>query len=1058
MRIYCIITACCLFVCSITSGQVSVTGTVLSYATGLPLIGATVQYETKNTLTDDQGNFRIAVHKDSFTLKLSFSGYTTWEKTYRAPYPKHIDILLEPRTALLSEVTVSTGYQKLPKERATGSFTTIGEQLFNQQVTTNVMDRLEAIANGYSVYRGQNGQQRSMVRGMSTIKGMTDPLVIVDNFPYEGDLANINPNMVESITILKDAAAASIWGTRAGNGVIVITTKKGSFNKPLQIDFSANLTATAKPDLFYLKPISSSDFIDVEELLYKKGYYNFWINSADRPALTPVIELLIQKENGAITADDYQQKTAALRKIDVRNEFAKYVYRKAFNQQYFLNLSGGTLHHSWIFSSGVDRNISNLDAKDSRINLRFSHVYKPFKKWTFATSLLYTLASQTNGRPGYGTISTASGALYPYARFRDDGGAPLSIMKDYRQPYIDSAGGGRLLNWNYYPAEDYLFQHMTATRQDITANLDLGYQLFKTLSAEIKYQYGRQSTDITNIQGLNGYFTRNLINRFSEIDATGTFVRHIPVGAIRDQSNNLISSHQVRGQLNYQNTWSRHSVSAIAGAEMRDISSVGGNYRLYGFDEDLLTYGSVDYTRPFTSWFGGGPDFIPDPSANRQSSNRFVSLYANAAYTLGNRYSFSASGRKDASNLFGVHANDKWNLLWSSGFSWTLSRERFYHSRLLPLLKLRATYGYSGNVDTRRAAVTTIIYNGVSPYTLLPYARFENFPNPNLRWEKVATLNLGIDFKLKSDILTGSVEYYQKKGVDLFGTVPVDYTSVAAFTILKNVASMSASGVDISLSSINVNRAVKWYSDLNVNYYQDKVTDYYLSSNDASSFLNGGAQIAGLKGKPVYSIFSYQWAGLDPATGDPRGYLKGAVSKDYTALTGSSVQVTDLQYNGPAMPRIIATLGNTVSWKNVSLTFRLMGKFGHYFKRSSINYTSLFAYKMGHADFSNRWQQPGDERTTNVPSMVYPANSSRDRFYTNSEALIDKGDHIRLKYIALSYDWIRSGLPLKRISFHFNVNNIGILWRSNKDGLDPDYFMGSIPEPTSVTIGIKGTF
>jgi TonB-linked SusC/RagA family outer membrane protein len=1058
MRIYYTITLCCLFVCSAVSGQVFLEAKVSSRATGLPLTGATVQYETRNTLTDDQGNFRIVINKDSFKLKVSFSGYSTWEKTYAAPYPKHIDILLEPLAGLLSEVTVSTGYQRLPKERATGSFTTISEKLLNQQVTTNVMDRLEAIANGYSVYRGQNGQQRNMVRGMSTIKGMTNPLVIVDNFPYEGDLANINPNMVESITILKDAAAASIWGTRAGNGVIVITTKKGMYNKPMQIDFAANLTTTAEPDLFYLKQINTSDFIDVEEMLFKKGYYNYWINSPDRPALTPVVELLIQKGNGTITADDYQKKTDALRKIDVRNEYAKYMYRNAFNQQYFLNLSGGGPNHSWVFSSGVDRNINNLNAKDSRINLRFSRTYKPLKKLTLTTALLYTLASQTNGRPGYGTISTAGGALYPYAQFQDDTGAPLSIMKDYRQPYIDTAGGGKLLNWNYYPLIDYSFQHMTTTRQDITANLDLGYNIFKTFSAEIKYQYGRQSTDITNIQELNSYSARSLINYYSEIDANGAFIRHVPEGAIRDRSDAIMISNQVRAQFNYNNTWRKHNMSAIAGAEMRDISSEDGNYRLYGFDEDLLTHGSVDYTQPFASWFGGGPDFIPDPSANRKSANRFVSLYSNAAYTHDNRYTFSVSGRKDASNLFGVHVNEKWNLLWSSGIAWTLSRERFYHSRLFPFLKLRATYGYSGNVDTRKAAVSTIMYSAVSPYTLLPFARFENFPNPSLRWEKVATLNIGIDFKLKSDIISGSVEYYEKKGTDLFGTVPVDYTNVAAFTILKNVASMSASGIDISLNTININRTVRWYSDLNFNYYQDKVTDYYLTSNDASSFLNGGAQIAGLKGKPVYSIFSYKWAGLDPATGDPQGYVNGAVSKEYTALTGSSVLVTDLKYNGPAMPKIIATLGNTVSWRNLSLSFRLMGKFGHYFTRSSINYTTLFANKIGNADFSNRWQQPGDERTTKVPSLIYPANSSRDRFYQNSEVLIDKGDHIRLKYIALSYDWIKSGLLLKRISFNFNVNNIRILWRSNKDGLDPDYFMGSIPEPTSITIGIKGTF
>ncbi|MDE3254286.1 MAG: TonB-dependent receptor plug domain-containing protein, partial [Bacteroidota bacterium] len=324
------------------------------------------------TIADARGNFVLISHFPIDTITIEYIGYATQTLPVSAAKRSPFIFRLTGNAQTLEEVTVQTGYQSVSREKATGSYAQVSNHLFNEQVGTTVLARLDGIANGLTVdkKRANAFSTGIMIRGLSTIGGPKDPLIVLDNFPYDGDLDNINPNDVESITLLKDAAAAAIWGTRAGNGVIVITTKKGHFNQPVSIDFSSNISRVSKPDIWNTKPISSSDYIDVEEFLYGKGFYNSNINSIVRPALSPVVELLIKKTNGQISAAEADAKIDALRKVDVRNDFAKYIYSPAVLQQYALNLRGGSQNISWLLSGGYDHNISDLSATLRRISLR----------------------------------------------------------------------------------------------------------------------------------------------------------------------------------------------------------------------------------------------------------------------------------------------------------------------------------------------------------------------------------------------------------------------------------------------------------------------------------------------------------------------------------------------------------------------------------------------------------------------------------------------------------------------------------------------------------------
>jgi hypothetical protein len=431
------------------------------------------------------------------------------------------------------------------------------------------------------------------------------------------------------------------------------------------------------------------------------------------------------------------------------------------------------------------------------------------------------------------------------------------------------------------------------------------------------------------------------------------------------------------------------------------------------------------------------------------------------AYTYLDKYTFSASGRRDASNIFGVNTNQKWTPLWSAGFSWVLSKEKFYTLDWLPYLKLNLTYGYSGNIDPTQSALTTILYQSTSPYTLTPMATVNQYGNPDLRWEKSGQLNLRLDMKALRNRLSGTIEYFSKNGKDLYGLSPVDYTGVITNTLVKNSASMKGSGWDIEINSLNMDKKFKWQTTLMWNIANNTVTDYYTNTAKASAYINGANvyTLSPLKGYPVYSIFSYAFAGLDHLGGNPQGIYNQQVSTNYTAILADSLQ--HAIYNGSAVPISQVAFRNTFSYGRFALSVNIIGKFGYYFRRSSIDYSDLFNNGNGHADFAKRWQQPGDEVNTNVPSLDYPLIANRETFYNGSQVLVEKGDHIRLQYITLSYEYSplkRAASLFKHVRLFLNANNIGILWRANKVNLDPDYLNNVIPPSVSFSAGCNLSF
>lgn len=1054
------------------------TGIVMASSNHAPIVGAVLTLQNSHTsvVSNSEGRFAIQVMSGKAdTLIVSHISYIT-RKIPLTANSGSLNILLEESINQVDDVTVTTGYQVLPKERATGSFYKVNMQAVNSRVSTDIISKLEGISSGLVFYKGvPNRPTELSVRGQGTIFSNAQPLIVVDNFPYDGDIGTINPNDVESITILKDAAAASIWGVRAGNGVIVITTKKGMFNRPLQVFVNSSITFGEKPDLFYSPAyLPSPDFIQLEKLLFENGQYDYAFTADDRRPVSPVVELLHEQQLGLVSDNQVQSMISDYEKIDLRNELLKYFYRNSTYQQHAVSLQGGSDKASYFFSAGYDNNIGNaVGTTNKRVTIHSFDVFTPIKHFELSVAVDYIAGHTANDN----TISqiTMGGPegrnMFPYARLADDRGNPLAIVKDYAPTFAANATADGFLNWQFYPLTE-LRNHLNTSHSKSYETRILGaikYDLFKGLSIEGKYQYERSVSETQTLADGDSYYARNLVNSFSVVSGDGKFLNYIiPAGAVLDKGNSDLSSYSLRAQLNYSNTWDRNNVTILAGTEMREVKNTSVGDRFYGYNDDLLTFRPVDPIAYHTLYPTGN---IFQVSTNQKLSgtlDRFRSFFANVGYTYDNRYTISGSARIDGSNYFGAETNKRNVPLWSTGIKWNLDNERFYHLSALPELKFRLTYGYNGNLNTSVTAFTTGSYESGASYTNLPYLTITSPPNKDLRWEKIAMLNAAVDFALRNGIISGSIEYFHKKGTDLIGqgALAPSLGIIDLNTFLNsakgNFANISGDGCDIQLITKNINRKFKWTTQVLFSYAKEKVT-HYGATNPPTQLIYFGNGANGFivpqEGKPVYGIYSYKWGGLDPLNGNPRGYEADTLSENYYQLANPAV-VNEIQYNGPARPLFFGGLMNSFSWKRFTILANITYKFHYYFRRTSVNYFNLFYYYNVNEDYAYRWQKPGDEKFTQVPSLVYPANYSRDIFYNNSSVLVERGDHIRLQDISISYDFERTQwrkLPFDHIQLYGYVNNIGIIWRQNKRNIDPDYVFG-YPAPRTYAFGLKASF
>jgi len=1015
--------------------------------------------------SDENGLFTMTISKLPDTLTISAVGYQT---VYHALVTGNEGIYIELSTSeiKLKDVEISTGYQTVKPNEINGSIAVITSEQLNARGGSNILERLVGQSSGLlqNIKKSEGNVMNKTglsVRGLGTFTGPLDPLIVLDGFIYEGNIANINPNDIDQVSILKDAAAASIWGARAGNGVIVLTTKRSGFNKKTEVVFSAGSIIKSLPDLFLLPQISSRDYIEVERLLFSKGYYDSRINNTPYLALSPVVELLSKQRRGLITTAQLEAGLAGYSDIDSRRSYLDEFYTHAITQQYSLGIRGGSENYSYMLSASYDNQLGETYAKSDKLNVNLSQEFKVSKRLTLSTKVYYTDMHTILGRPTYNSITVDSKAL-PYLSFRNPDGTPSHVATTYRSEYTDTAAYGKLLDWKYSPADEYKRFESRAVTRELYLSGALNYKVITGLNVNFGYQYQFQTNNSETDADGNSYTARNLINTFSQINRSTRIIRYIvPVGGILNRTATTTASYTLRAQANFDRTFGVHHINAILGSEIRENSSLLNRNTFYGYSADPMTFTDVDPITLYRTFLTGGQQAIGSGNSISSTAYRFRSHYMNLSYSLLDRYTLSASVRQDGSNIFGASTNDRWKPLWSAGLGWLVSNESFYHISWLSNLRLKATFGYSGNVDVTKTPLAVAAYSS-SAVTGFPVTVLAAINNPGLRWEQLGQLSLGADFAFKDGSLSGAVSYFKKRGTDLYGPSPFDYTAWGgAKTLTKNIADMVGHGIEADLHSRNLTlSAFQWNTDLYFNYNQSRTVNYYsATATGLSSLLGGGTSITPLIGKPLYAVAGYKWAGLD-AAGNPKGYLNGKESVDYVAMTREGTTTGDnMVYKGSAIPVVYGSLINTFRWRALSLSLNISYKLGYYAKKPNLSSSAILSPGIGGGDYASRWQKPGDELITDIPAFLYPFNTSRDAFYNGAEIHIINADNIRLDYINLAYKFnLKLGnTNFRAVEVYSGIQNLGIVWKATKYKIDPDY-LNTLPPSKNILFGVRGSF
>jgi TonB-linked SusC/RagA family outer membrane protein len=1000
---------------------------------------ATIQVKNSNITTSTDGNGEFILNEVNKDAILIITGINIKNLEVPVAGRKDVGVIITHRNIVeMSEQIVNainTGYQTLP-QRAPIYADRISSQVLLAQPGHSNKDRFanSGIYNVRSNRDESSAKDQPMINGNVSMTPITArPLIVVDKSIYNGDINNIDANDIESVSILKDAAATSIYGSRSANGVIVITMKKGKFNQPVRVTVNNSIAVFLQPDLFKIPSISSSDLIDFQEFLFNQGYRLSDTLVDGHPALPLVYEILLQRRNIQISPAEANLQLQNLAAHDVRTDFAKYFYQRAFNRQSHINVNGGNKIHNWNLSAGYDNGETELKGEFNKAIIYLSNAWILNKNITARASIGWAKSKTVSGaQPFNNTVVPI------YASLEDENGNSIPVDLYYRSVYTDTVTG--VLDWKYYPTDDYKHSRKREANSNLNLQGDIGIRIISGLTAELTFSHQAENIISNTLYDEQSFYTRDLYNQFTQ--QTGANKHPVPAGAILSSSVLSSITNELRGQLNYSHTWQNSlQLSSMAGIDIIDTWTDNNSNLLYGFNPSSLNVIPVDHVTSFLLYTGGGSKPIPDGTTISKTAIRFVSPFYSQFLEYQQRYFWMVTFRKDASNTFGLKTNEKWNPFWATGIGWQISSEPFYHSHFVPQLRLNLSYGFQGNYDPAKVASTTLNNNGINPLTGTQTATVNNYYNPWLQWERTRTVNFSIDLKTVNEIFDIRLALIQRETDNLYIKDIPDPTTGIIQGVVRNLGGMNGSAFEARITTQNINRRnVKWQTLFVVNTFRDKI------KKSAKKEFSQGRDMVGvgaiyLPGLSPDTYRAYRFLGLDPGTGDPIGVIDGVPSKDYSGITGAGSKPGDIQNMGRVTPKIQGGITNSFQFGQITLVVQINYKLGYYFRRTSVEYASMAQGLSVNADYASRWQHPGDELLTSVPSFVYPFNAQRDEFYKNSSILATRGDNLRLQYINFAYDLKRKEgrkTLLQNLRLYFTANDIGIIWRANKLGLDPD--------------------
>ena len=1065
---------------------------------GEAIIGAVVRYKNNRaiqTVTDANGHFSIpAIKGAEAELVFSYIGMETITATFSEGSENYLH--MHSNTNNINEVVVN-GYQKMDKRLMSSAVTTVKAEDIKIPNVNTIDKMLQGAVPGLMLVNSSgsvNATPKIRMRGNSTIFGNASPLWVVDGIIHEDPvnfsndelnniisgegmtdqmnldaqrsligsaISGVNPNDIERITFLKDASATAIYGTRAANGVIVVTTKRGREGKP-SVNFSASLGFTGRPYYGQYNLMNSRERVSVSKDVAKYGYLY-----SEMPYHTGYEGALQDLYENKITQKEFNQQVAHFETMNT--DWFKLLCQNAFNQDYSVSLSGGSEAVNYYTSIGYNNSkgstkgdnstrytlMSNIDARLSdklRVSTRLS--FAENSNDGFYTTNPYSYAMET------------SRALDPDVYYTTN----LSTFPGLGQNYQ--------LTYNIFNE----LQHTGAEAKvrSFSGNVNIIYDILKNLKFDTTF--GVNYSNTTNYQWTDerSYYIAQIRGYDYGAVAPNSDAEkqsRLPHGGILNYSSMNNVSYTGRAQLTYNLLFGaerQHVVNAMAGYEGRSNQYDGLTDVEWGYFPERgmgISY-EYDTTTSGNSAVNGQNSSLEKHTVSRsKTKNNTVSEYLTLTYGYKNRYVLNFNARMDASNRFGQYTNHKWSPVWSISGRWSVSDEKFMENvKWIDNMSFRASYGEQGNVPT-----------SVSPYLVAKYMtptinRFSgeyqlgisHYPYPDLKWEKTATTNLGFDFSVLNGRISGTLDYYIRKGRDIIFDLPVA-TEYGVTTTYRNGAHLKNTGIELALSFKPV-QTKDW--TWTITPIWSKNTNNISSTSEQNykvdDYLAGNVY---LDGKPVNAVYAWEFTGLNPKTGFAT--FKGC-SENEEDVEKSDDPQTFLKYVGPADPRFNGGLSTSLRWKNLTLSAQFAFGFGNY-KR--LNFLFNGENKMPSPqtnmtkEMLNRWKQEGDQ--TDIPGLNFSGTNdyliyTPDRqatqkntytMYNYSDARIVKGDFFRCRNLMISYavpyQFLRR-FNVTSVSVGFNVTNPFTICSSRFNGQDPEISnTGSVALPITQSYSLS---
>ena len=999
----------------ITNAQsVSISGTVNDSSGVLPGVSVSIKGTSKGTETDFNGKYTINAEVGN-TLIYRYLGYKKIEKVIGNS--RTIDVTMLEDNSVLEEVVV-VAYGTTTKEALTGSVGIVGEKDLETRNLTSPIAAIEGKVTGvqFTSTNGQPGSTPSIIiRGVGTLNGSTDPLFIVDGIQFEGGLNTINQEDIASLTVLKDAASTSLYGARAANGVVIITTKTGKNNGAIKVSASMQGGIVTRSDQFFYDEVSPGEYYEV-----------MWEALKNSPAGNGDPAFASANIYNQLGYNPFNVANDQIVGVDGKiNPNAQVIYKSldwfdfmeqtGVRQNYNVNVSGGGENHRIFFSTSYLEEegyvkTTNYDRLTSRLNANFD----VNDKLKIAASANITLA-ESSGPSSAGTGSIVNpfgfaqgiGSVYPV--FVNDLNGNLAL-DEIGNPLFDNGEGYSQFNIGSRP-----YSQGRHALQELLLNDE----------RDLNNAYGfRFSADYEILEGLT--FSLN-------------YGRDIQDLIEKEYENNIIGDAQPDGR--YSETRGRREVQNFT-----QVLKYNKSFKQNNFD---LTLGHESFNRLFSGNNGLATvqstagifefvNFSNIVSLGGSSSRKSVEGYfSRLNYNYDNKYFLSASFRRDASSVFSQ--DSRWGNFYSIGGSWSIDKEKFMENvSFIDRLKLRASWGEVGNDNLGDFFLYQARF-GITSNAALGAFAISDLGNNDLQWETIENFDVALEFTMFNNFLDGSIEYYKRNSTDLLYDLPIS-PSVGINVQPSNIGDMFNSGVELSLTAhLLKNQDFKWDMTLQASTLKNEIT--FLPD----PFVNGSKRWE--IGRSRFDFFLLKTAGVDPATGDQL-FLKYEVNADGDSVpvldangnieTTNDWEDTERAYTGDSsIPDILGSISNDFSYKGISLNFLITyGIGGSVLDNgySSMMHSGSYGDSV-HPDALNAWKQPGD--ITDVPRLE---NGNIDLVRTQSDRFITDASFWSLRNVNLGYafnDNVLDNLGIDALRVSLTGENL--YFKSARKGLNPQF-------------------